>query len=75
MFEHIDMMSMGTQYQPNRVIPTLLGSNFGVHGQLWNQNDVIALSWLKQTATLKCFPHHKVFEHIDMMSIGIQWQH
>jgi hypothetical protein len=28
-FEHIDMLSMGMQYQPYTVIPTLLGSDFG----------------------------------------------
>jgi hypothetical protein len=31
-FEHIDMLSMGIQYQPYTVIPTLLGSDFGVLG-------------------------------------------
>jgi hypothetical protein len=29
-FEHIDMLSMGIQYQPYTFIPTLLGSDFGV---------------------------------------------
>jgi hypothetical protein len=28
--EHIDMMSIGIQYQPYTVLPTLLGSDFGV---------------------------------------------
>ncbi len=33
--EHIDMLSMGIQYQPYTVIPTLLlGSDFGVLGHL-----------------------------------------
>ena len=31
-FEHIDMLSMGIQYQPYKVIPTLLGSEFEVLG-------------------------------------------
>ena len=40
--EHIDMLSMGIQYQSYTVIPTLLGSDFEVPlGQLWRQNDVI----------------------------------
>jgi hypothetical protein len=30
-FEHIDMLSIGIQQQPFTVIPTLLGSDFGVH--------------------------------------------
>ncbi len=40
-FEHIDMLSMGIQYQPYTVIPTLLGSDFGALGHLCSQNDVI----------------------------------
>jgi hypothetical protein len=28
-FEHIAMLSMGIQYQPYTVLPTLLGSDFG----------------------------------------------
>jgi hypothetical protein len=41
-FEHIDMLSMGVKYHPYTVIPTLLfGSDFGVLGPLWSQNDVI----------------------------------
>ncbi len=55
-FEHIDMLSIGIQYQPYTVIPTLLGSDFGVLGHLWSQNDVI-MSWLRQTNTSKCFLH------------------
>ncbi len=56
-FEHIDMLSMGIQYQPYTVIPTvLLGSDFGVLGHLWSQNDVI-MSWMRLTATSNCFPH------------------
>jgi hypothetical protein len=54
--EHIDMLSMGIQYHPYTVIPTLLlGSEFGVLGHLWSQNDVI-VSWLRLTATSNCFP-------------------
>jgi hypothetical protein len=56
-FEHIDMLSMGIQYHPYTVIPTLcIGSDFGVLGHLWSQNDVI-MSWLRLTATSNCFPH------------------
>jgi hypothetical protein len=55
--EHIDMLSIGIQYQPYTVIPTLLlDSDFGVLGHLWSQNDVI-MSWLRLTATSNCFPH------------------
>ncbi len=43
--EYIDMPSMGIQYQPYTVIPTLLRSDYGVLGHLWSQNDVI-MSWL-----------------------------
>ncbi len=55
-FEHIHMLSMGIQYQPYTFIATLLGSDFGVLGHLWSQNDVI-VSWLRLTATSNCFPH------------------
>ncbi len=55
-FEHIDMLSMGIQYQPYIVIPTLLSSYFGVLGHLWSQNDVV-VSWLRLTATSNCFTH------------------
>jgi hypothetical protein len=40
-YEHIDMLSIGMQYQPYTVIPTLLGSDFGALGHLWSQHDVI----------------------------------
>ncbi len=33
-FEHIDILSNGIQYQPYSVIPTLLSSDFGVLGHL-----------------------------------------
>jgi hypothetical protein len=54
--EHIDMLPMGIQYQLYTVIPTLLGSDFGVLGHLLSQNDVI-MSWLRLTATSNCFPY------------------
>ena len=39
------------------LVPTLLGSDFGVLlGHLWSQNDVI-MSWLRLAATSNCFPH------------------
>jgi hypothetical protein len=37
MIEFIDMLSMGIQYQPYTVIPTLLGSDFGILDHLWSQ--------------------------------------
>jgi hypothetical protein len=40
-FEHFHMLSMGIWQQPQTVIPTLLGSDFGVLGHLWSQNDVV----------------------------------
>ncbi len=43
-FEQIDMLSMGIQYQRHTVIPTLLGSNLRVPGHLWSQN-VVSTSW------------------------------
>jgi hypothetical protein len=31
-FEHIDIMSIDIQYQPYTVLPTVIGSDFGVLG-------------------------------------------
>ncbi len=36
-FEHIDMLSIGIQYQPYTVISNQLGSDFGALGYLWSQ--------------------------------------
>jgi hypothetical protein len=54
-FEHIDMLSIGIQQQPYSVLPTQLGSDFGVLGHLRSQNDVIT-SCLRLTATSKMLP-------------------
>ncbi len=56
MIDQIDMLSMGIQYQPYTVIPTLLGSDFGVLGHMWSQNDAI-MSSLRLTAISTCFPY------------------
>ncbi len=55
-FEHIDMLSIDIMLQPYTVIHILLGSDFGVLGHLWSQNDVF-MSWLRLTAASNCFPH------------------
>ncbi len=55
-FELIDMLPMGIQYQPYTVILTLLGSDVGVLGHLQSQNNVI-MSCLRLMATSNCFPH------------------
>jgi hypothetical protein len=57
-FEHIDMLSIGIQYQPYTVLPTEVGSDFGVLGHLWvwSQNDVI-MSFLRLTANSNGFSH------------------
>jgi hypothetical protein len=69
------MLSMGVQYQPYTVIPTVIGSDFGVLDHLWSQNDVIIKS--EADGHLKLLPTsifniYKVFEHIGILSIGIQ---
>ncbi len=73
-FEHIDMLSLGMRLWQYTVIPTLLGSDFGVLAHLWSQNNVIT-SRLRLISTSNCFilDIHKVFEHIDMLSMG-KWQ-
>ncbi len=74
-FEHINMLSMGIWQYPQIVTPTLLGSDFGVLGHLWGQNDVIT-SWLKHSH-LKLLPAstldiYNLFEHIHILSVGIR---
>jgi hypothetical protein len=55
--DYSDMLYMCIQYQPYTVVPTLLlGSDFGVQGHLWSQNDVI-MSWFRLSATSNFFPH------------------
>jgi len=54
-FEHIDMLSIGKHSLAGAIHP-LLGSDFGVLGHKWSQNDVI-MSWLRLAATSNCFPH------------------
>ena len=55
-FEHIDMLWKGIQLQPYTVVPTPLGSDFGVLGHMSRRHDVIT-SWLRLTATSNRFPH------------------
>ena len=59
-FEHIYLLSIGIWQQPYTVIPTVIGSDFGVLGHLSlvksSKHDVIT-SWLRLTATSNCFPH------------------
>ena len=55
-FEYIDMLSIDVWLKPYTVITTQLGSDFGVLGHLWSQNDIIT-SWLRLTASSDCFPH------------------
>jgi hypothetical protein len=69
LFGHLDMLSMGIQYQPYTVIPTPRGSDFGVLGHLWSQNDVI-MSWLRLTAT----PQTASCIHIrHSQSVWVHW--
>jgi hypothetical protein len=72
-FENIDMLSIGMCYQPYTVILTLLGSDFWVCGNLWSRNDVI-WSWLShlKLLPLSILDKYNVFEHIDMLSMGIR---
>jgi hypothetical protein len=72
-FEYIEMVSIGIWSQPYTFIPILIGSeDVGVLGHIWSQNDVIT-PWLRLTASLKLLPP-SIFEHIDMVSIGIWLQ-
>jgi hypothetical protein len=72
--EHIDMLSMGIQHHPYTVIPTLLwGSGSLVESKWCDYVMVEAGSHLKLLPT-SILDMHKVFEHIDILSIGIWYQ-
>ena len=62
-FEHIDMLSIDVWLKSYTVITTQLGSDFGVLGHLWSQNDIIT-SWLRPTATSTTAPHIYI-QHIQ----------
>jgi hypothetical protein len=75
--EHINMLFIGIQHQPYTVISTLLGSDFCIMGHMWSQNDVIRYVMVEADGHLKLLPAsildiYKVFEHIDMLFIGMQ---
>ena len=56
-FELIEMLSIDIHYQSYTDKLTLDGWDFGVLlGHFWSQNDVIT-SWLRLTATSRCYPH------------------
>ena len=65
-------------YTYSKSLTKLYRSYFWVLGHLWSQHDVI-MSWLRLTSTSNCIPHpyytYNMFEHIGMLSIGIQQQH
>ncbi len=73
-FEHIDMLPIGMQYHPYTVIPTLLSLDLGFWVTCWvtwyDYVMVEADSHLKLLTT-SILDIYKVFEHIDMLSIGI----
>ena len=68
------MLFQGTQLQPYTVIFILFGSDFGVLVHLSTQNGVI-MSYLRLShlnlLPVSILDIYKVFEHIDMLSIGI----
>ena len=72
------MLSIGSSSLLTQLYPPYLFQMLGVLGHLWSQNDGI-MSWLRLPATLKLpsitiLDIYKEFEHIDMLSIGIQQQ-
>jgi hypothetical protein len=73
-FNHIDMLSMGIQYQPYPVIPTLLGSEF------WGSMSYVDLRYhyvmVEADSRLKLLPAsildiYKVYEQSVVMSMGM----
>jgi hypothetical protein len=71
-FECIGMLPIDKQYQPYTVLPTVMGSDFGVLGHLWCD-----YAMLEAASHLKLLPPsildiYKVFDYIDMLFIDIQ---
>jgi hypothetical protein len=66
LIEHIDMLSMGIQYHPYKVIPTLLGADFGVLGHLWSQ-----MMWLCHLG----WQPPQTASHIHIRHAKIIWAH
>ena len=64
------MLSMGIHGQPYTVIPTLLGSDFGVLGHLWSWYDVI-MSWLRPHIHIRYI--YKEFERVWAHWYAIHW--
>ena len=79
-FERIDMMFMIEAFISRlaQVNPhySLLCSDFGVLGHMWSQNDVITSYIIvdvdshRKFLSVSIIDIFKVFEHIDMLSIG-----
>ncbi len=67
-FEHIDMLSIGIQYQPYTVISTRLGSNFGALGHLWTQMMWLCHVWGWQPPQTASHIHMR-----HMQSISAHW--
>jgi hypothetical protein len=76
-FQHIGMMPMGIWQYPQTVIPTLLGSDFRVLCSLveskWCHCDMVEAGSHLKLLPASILDIYKVFEHIDMLSMGI-WQ-
>jgi hypothetical protein len=73
-FEHINMLSIGIQYQHYTVLPTLLGSDYGdwvTCGVKWCDYVMVEADSHHKLLPTSILDIYKVFEHIDMLSIGI----
>ena len=66
-FDHIGMLSIGVWYQPYTLIPTLLGSDFGVLGHLWNQMITLGHGWGWQPP--------QTASHIHIRHLKSVWAH
>jgi len=66
-FQDIGMLSIDIQYHPYTVIPTLLGSDFGVLGHLWSQMITLGHGWGWQPP--------QTASHIHIRHVKSVWAH
>ena len=66
-FQDIGVLSIDIQYHPYTVIPTLLGSDFGVLGHLWSQMITLGHGWGWQPP--------QTASHIHIRHVKSVWAH
>ncbi len=72
-FEHIEKLSMGIQYQLHSVIPTLLGSDFGFLCHLWVKMMSLCHGWGWQPPQTASHIHINYIQSVWAYLYAVQW--